>query len=311
MSDLPLDPLTRGRIGWLGETGAAWERSLPARLADLVLEWNLRLSDMPAGRGSNSYVRAVERADGTPAVLKLAVDDAGLAQQAAVLRAADGRGFARLYEYDGPRQALLLERLGPALRTSGRAVTDQLGVLADLLRVAWQVPLEIAPEVVAGDDKASGLHLLIVEFDEQLGGICPPAAKKQALAYAQARAADFDPAACVVVHGDPHPDNALASLEDPDSYRFVDPDGFRCDPGYDLGVVMRDWCAEFGALDRQDARALARTYCTQLATHAGVDEEVVWQWGFIERVSTGIYATALGSPEVGGPFLETAALLAD
>jgi len=311
MTELPLDPLTRGRIGWLGESGAAWERSLPELLADLVRDWDLRLSDMPPGRGSNSYVRAVERSDGTPAVLKLAVDDAGLAQQAAVLRAADGRGFARLYEYDGPRQALLLERLGPALRTSGMPATDQLGVLADLLRVAWQVPLQVAPEVVAGDDKASSLHQLIVEFDERLGGICPPAAKKQALAYAEARAAAFDPAACVVVHGDPHPDNALASLEDPGSYRFVDPDGFWCDPGYDLGVVMRDWCAELGALDRHDARALARTYCAQLATHADVDEDVVWQWGYIERVSTGIYATALGSPDVGKPFLETAALLAD
>ena len=311
MSELPLDLLTRRRIGWLGETGAAWERSLPELLADLVRDWDLRLTDMPAGRGSNSYVRAVERDDGTPAVLKLAVDDPGLARQAAVLRAADGRGFAKLYAYDGPRQALLLERLGPPLRSSGRAVTEQLGVLADLLRVAWQVPLEVAAEVSAGDDKASGPLQLIVEFDERLGGICPPAAKRQALAFAEARAAAFDPAACVVVHGDPHTDNALASLEDPGSYRFVDPDGFRCDPGYDLGVVLRDWCAEFGALDRPRARALARTYCSQLATHAEVDEDVVWQWGFVERVSTGLYATALGSPDVGGPFLETAALLAD
>ena len=311
MSDLPLDPLTRGRIGWLGETGAAWERSLPELITDLVREWDLRLTDMPAGRGSNSYVRAVKRADGTPAVLKLAVDDAGLPQQAAVLQAADGRGFARLYAYDGPRQALLLERLGPALRSSGRPVTEQLGVLADLLRVAWQVPLDIAPEVAPGDDKASGLHQLIVEFDERLGGICPPAAKAQALAYAETRAAAFDPDACVVVHGDPHPDNALATLHHPDSYRFVDPDGFRCEPGYDLGVALRDWCAELGALDRTGARALARTYCTQLGTHAEVDPEVVWQWGFIERVSTGLYATALGSPDVGRPFLETAALLAD
>jgi streptomycin 6-kinase len=266
---------------------------------------------MPAGRGSNSYVRAVERADGTAAVLKLAVDDAGLAQQAAVLRVAEGRGFARLYAYDGPRQALLLERLGPPLRTSGRAVTEQLGVLADLLRVAWQVPLEVAMSVAPGEDKASSLLRLIVEFDEQLGGICPPAAKRRALAYAEARAAAFDPAACVVVHGDPHPDNALSSLDDPDSYRFVDPDGFRSEPGYDLGVVLRDWCAEFGALDRSRARSLARTYCAQLASHSGVDEDVVWQWGFIERVSTGLYATALGSPDVGRPFLETAALLVD
>jgi streptomycin 6-kinase len=311
MSELPLDPLTRGRIGWLGESGAAWQRGLPDLLADLLREWELRLSDMPAGRGSNSYVCAVERADGTPAVLKLAVDDDGLAQQAAVLHAADGRGFARLYAYDAPRQALLLERLGPPLRVSGRAVTGQLGILADLLRVAWQVPLEIAPPVAPGEDKASGLHRLIVEFDDQLGGICPPPAKKQALAYAETRAAAFDPAGCVVVHGDPHPDNALSSLQDQDSYRFVDPDGFRCEAGYDLGVALRDWCAELGFLDRREARTLARTYCSELASRAGEDEDVVWQWGFIERVSTGLYATALGSPGVGRPFLQTAALLAD
>lgn len=311
MSGLPLDPLTRGRIGSLGDAGAAWERALPDLLAEVVREWDLRLTEMPAGRGSNSYVRAVDRADGTPAVLKLVVDDAGLAEQVAVLRAADGRGYARLFAYDPTRRALVLERLGPPLRSSGKPVREQLGILADLLRVAWQVPLEIAPPVPAGDDKASGLHRLIEEIDERLGGICPPAAKTQALAYAEARAAAFDPTTCVVVHGDPHSDNALATLADPASYRFVDPDGFRCDPGYDLGVVLRDWCAELAALDRAAARALARTYCSEIASHASLDADVVWQWAFVERVSTGLYATALGSPDVGRPFLETAALLAD
>ena len=36
------------------------------------------------------------------------------------------------------------------------------------------------------------------------------------------------------------------------------------------------------------------------------DPEAVWQWGFIERVSTGLYVTSFGAERVGRPVLGTA-----
>jgi streptomycin 6-kinase len=37
-----------------------------------------------------------------------------------------------------------------------------------------------------------------------------------------------------------------------------------------------------------------------LATLTGVDETAIWEWGFIERVSTGLLATELGMAEAPG-----------
>ena len=43
---------------------------------------------------------------------------------------------------------------------------------------------------------------------------------------------------------------------------------------------------------------------------AGDDEDRVWRWGFVERVTTGLYLPWFGSAEESGRFLATAALLA-
>jgi streptomycin 6-kinase len=120
----------------------------------------------------------------------------------------------------------------------------------------------------------------------------------------------FDLDRCVVVHGDPHPGNALrAATSRPGAesgFVFVDPDGFLAEPAYDLGVVLRDWCPQLLA---GDAKSVARRYCALLAEHSGVDETAIWEWGFLERVSTGLFVLAFGAGDVARPFLETAELL--
>jgi streptomycin 6-kinase len=116
----------------------------------------------------------------------------------------------------------------------------------------------------------------------------------------------------VVVHGDPHPANALR-VKTPrvgaePGFVFVDPDGFLAEPAYDLGVVLRGWCPELLA---GDAPTVARRYCQLLARHTGVDAQAIWEWGFIERVSSGLYAWAFGAEALGRPLLTTAELLLD
>ena len=100
-----------------------------------------------------------------------------------------------------------------------------------------------------------------------------------ALRHAERRARAFDVDRRVVVHGDPHPGNALrvpaGRAGSGSGFVFVDPDGFLADPGYDLGVVLRGWCGELTA---GDPAALARRYCRLLAGRTGVEEDAVWEW---------------------------------
>jgi streptomycin 6-kinase len=159
-------------------------------------------------------------------------------------------------------------------------------------------------------NKAASLAELVTGFWEELDHPCPERIVVQALRCAEQRAGSFDPDRCLVVHGDPHPANALAVLTPragaDSGYVFVDPDGFIGDPAYDLGVILRDWCSQLLA---GHATKLAQQYCALLADHTGMDATAIWEWGYLERVSTGLYALSLGAEDLARPYLTTAEAL--
>ena len=305
-----LQPLTRHRVAAMGAEGADWTATLPEVVAGLERDWSITVVRGLPG-GSASYVARVRQADGSPAVLKVALDDEGWPAQVATLERAAGRGYARLLRSDPARRAVLLEALGPSLAARGRSVPDQLRCLADTLALAWQDPGQTQP--APGQDKASGLARGIRQAWHRLDRPCSARVVDQALVYAERRATEAG-RDLVVVHGDPHPGNLLA-VEAPrpgadTGSVFVDPDGFVADRAYDLGVALRDWSS---SLRGPDARTVAESYCTVLAEHTGVDAQRIWEWGFLERVSTGLYVLdVVGAPDrVARPFLDSAERLLD
>lgn len=161
--------------------------------------------------------------------------------------------------------------------------------------------------ITPATEKTTQLGKLVGRLWESLGRPCSKRVRDQALAYSTSRAAAFDIDRCVVAHGNPHPGNALRVLTPragaESGFVFVDPDGFLADPAYDLGVVLRDWSPQLLA---GDTSALARRYCRLLAAETGVDETAIWEWGFLERVSTGLYTMQFAGPNLYRPFLETA-----
>lgn len=303
-----LQPLTRHRLAALGAEGAEWTAALPGLLAALEREWSVTVERGLPG-GSASFVARVRTADGGRAVVKVAVTAEGWSEQVATLAHADGRGYVRLLRSDPGRRAVLLEDLGSAVSRRGLTVPDQLRVLADTLALAWQNPGERLPL----PDKATALARGIRQAWDRLDRPCPVRVVDQALAYAERRAAEAD-RDLVVVHGDPHPDNLLTvPMPRPGAetgFVFVDPEGFLADRAYDLGVALRDWSSR---LLGPDARAVADGWCAVLAERSGVDAQRIWEWGFLERVSTGLYVLdVVGAPDrVARPYLDSAARLLD
>ena len=59
-----------------------------------------------------------------------------------------------------------------------------------------------------------------------------------------------------------------------------------------------------------DPVELAGRYCRLLAEHTGIDRTAIGEWGFLERVSSGLHILELGRPDLAAPFLETAERLA-
>lgn len=286
--------------------------ALPGVLAELCEGWSLRLGRALPG-GSASYLTAVVRADGTDAVLKVALPEVDVAAHAAVLRVADGRGQVRVLEVEPAHGALLLERLGRSLAQSGLGVEEQLDALAGTLRRVWLAP--DPPALDATPDAASGTGRSLVDriraFDAQVPGALSPAVLEHARSLAEEVSAP-GPDDLVLAHGDPHPGNLLrVRAPRPGAetgWCFVDPDPVVADRAHDLGVTVRDFSATLLA-DPEDAAGRLWSWCRRVAEPSGVDPRRVWAWGLLERVSTGLYVTSFGAPRVGAPFLRSAALL--
>lgn len=304
-----LPDAVRSKVESLGAPGAAWLAALPEVLTELAQQWQLELG-APAGGGTSSYVVRATTADGLDAVVKVSLPDPTFGRQARTLIAAEGQGYVRLLAYDAERSAVLLEALGPTLAETDRSPEGQIEIMCDLLLAAWRSPV---PEDGAAYDKAASLHRLVSRLAARPGSPMPAHAVDRALEYAECRSAAFDPPRCVVVHGDPAPQNTLRTraprLGAPGGFVFVDPDGFVGDPAYDLGVVLRGWGEQLLAADAGQAPAAAWRWCRLIAGRADADEQAVWEWGFLERVSTGLYAWSFGAHDLARPFIKSAGAL--
>ena len=117
-------------------------------------------------------------------------------------------------------------------------------------------------------------------------------------------ASAFDPTSAVLVHGDAHGWNTLDAGAG--RCKLVDPEGVWSEPAHDLAVPIREYNepllgGDTSRLVRERAEQLAR-WCD-----VDVDAEAVWQWGFIERVSTGLVNLRDFDNDDGHAFLEVAA----
>ena len=285
--------VVRNKAEVLGESG--WLEALPDVLSALERVWSLQLG-APFPDATEAYVTRVILEDGTPAVLKLLIprDNDATRHEVAVLERCAGEGCVTLLRSAVPLGALLLERLGPSLHDLGMPVERRHEILCDTARAVWRPATDL--DLTTGEEKAQMLAGLIVEWWDQLERPCTRRAVDHALECAERRAAAYDPSRAVLVHGDVHEWNALWAGE---GFKLVDPDGLLAEPEYDLGIIMREDPLELLLGDPRDRAAM-------LAGRTGLDAEAVWEWGVLERVSTGLLGTSVGLQPVATQMLRAA-----
>jgi streptomycin 6-kinase len=290
--------LVRERVAAEGGSAAGWLADLPALVASIERDWDV-VAGPPFGESTEAYVCAATRADGTPAVLKLTIPRPGdaFATEATALRLADGRGCARLLCDDPDRQALLLERLGRTLHDVGLPLGRRHDVLCAAARRVWR-PVPPGSGLPTGAAKARRLATSVVARWEELGRPCSERAVADAVAAAASRERAHDDERAVLVHGDVHEWNAL---ESGDGFTLVDPDGLVAEPELDLGVMLREDPVELVAGDPWD-----RAHALVARCGGGLDPTAVWEWGVVERVSTGLLATQIGLQPFGRQTLAAA-----
>jgi streptomycin 6-kinase len=294
-----VNPTVKARLADLGDVGAAWLSDLENTLAALAFEWSCTIGDSIDG-GSGSFVAEAIDREGRPAIVKVSIPEgaegyAGFARQLEALEL--GRGsFVEVFEVSSRHRALLFERLGPNLATFGYSVEQQIGIIGSRLPSVWRSVPDTCG-LPTGEQQARGLRDFILDHSARLQLPLAPHVIARALTYIDRRLAAFNRSTSVLVHGDAHPANVLAtgSSCEPSGIEFklIDPEGLISEPAHDLAIPLRDWSLEM--LDG-DPVALGRTWAERLGRCAGVDPQAIWEWAFVERVSTGLLLMHLGDP---------------
>jgi streptomycin 6-kinase len=116
-----------------------WLEGLPTVVQKLNHQWQLTPDASLGGEEpSCSYVEAVRRADGTPAVLKISMPHMEQEHEADGLRFWNGDSTVRLLESDGELYAMLLERCQPGTTLRALDESEQDVVISGLLRRLWR-----------------------------------------------------------------------------------------------------------------------------------------------------------------------------
>ena len=294
---IELPAVVRNRALAAGEE--RWIDELPELVASIARDWEIEIGAQ-FDEGTEALVAEAVMADGTLAILKVLVPrSAGVADhEATVLRFAAGVGCPLLYRDDPDRGALLMERLGPSLFRLGLPYEQRLPILCDAASVIWRPAA--GSGLPTGAEKAAWLIDFIAETWNELDEPCSARTIEHALACAQRRLDAHDDERAVLVHGDVQQWNALRAG---DGFKLVDPDGLLAEPEYDLGVILREDPDEPLAADPEAASRW-------MAERCGLDAVAIFEWGVVERVSTGLSATKIDLQPVGRQMLALADRLA-
>ena len=279
----------------VADGNAAWLDELPSLVKSLAQDWSLTIGATLRG-GHAALVVEASLAEGTAAVLKIGVPGTrrDLGFEAAALRLADGDGCASLLRDDLDRDALLLERLGPALYDVVPDPATRHDMLCDVAARLWR-PVGPDVDLPTGADKARQYADLLPRLWEETRRACSQETVDDALECMDRRRRAHDDRRAVLVHGDVHDLNALQAADG--CFKLVDPGGLRAEPACDLGTIVR--CNPDSG-DDLPARA------ERLASRTGVDATAIWEWGTIHRVVGGLYSRSIGFQPFGDLLLAEA-----
>lgn len=243
----------------------AWLESLPARVQELEDRWGLTLDAPLNGEEPTcSYVEAVRRLDGTPAVLKISMPHMEQEHEADGLRFWNGDPTVRLLESDDEIGAMLLERCQPGTSLRVLDECEQDIVISDLLRQLWRpMPtLHRFRPLTALTEYWSNETLAAVERWPDRGLVCEGLRVFRDLPHSTTTS--------VLLATDLHAGNVLRSERKP--WLVIDPKPFVGDPAYDGTQHLFNCTARLRSNPNYTIR--------RLADLLGVDHERLRLWTF-------------------------------
>jgi len=266
--NLNLPPIFVKNITQAFPNSADWLAELPSILAAASRRWDLTLGE--PFLLSYNYVCAADRADGTPAVLKIGVPNHELTSEINTLRVYDGQGACRLLEADAEAGMLLLERLKPG---------TMLTTLEDDEK-ATEIAADVMGNIQRLMPEGEGFLSLRGWFDELKklrprfgGGTGPFPERTVGIVEGLLGELFAEDRPQVLLHGDFHHFNILLSER---GWLVIDPKGVVGPAEYEAGPLLTNPWDKMP----EEAEAIRRTRrrIAILVERLGFDRQRLWAW---------------------------------
>lgn len=214
-----------------GSLGKQWLNDLPQIIGELSEKWRLAVGK-PFENLSYNFVAPGVFADGGEAVLKIALplNNPEIFNESNYLQIQNGKGAARVLDFDEPRRAMLLEKLNPGkhLKNIFRENESQTVEIAiDLMKKLLRKPPTDSEFILL--EKWFGNF-----FERARNTIFPPDHLRKTQKI-------FDKLNCsekFLIHGDFHHENILSAEREP--FLIIDPKGVIGNIGYEIAVFLNN-----------------------------------------------------------------------
>lgn len=273
------------------------------RLTRAADTWALTLGEPYLDVYPGNVVYRCTLADGTPAVIKTEPyrpDDDEFMPGVESMLLYDGRGMARVLEFDRDERVVLMERVVPG-------------------ETLWTAPIDLALEAAASvmaklrmpppDDSFPNVrayHRAWPNHRRVYGGPGPIDVDVFELAERLFLELCDSSEGPVVLHGDLHYGNLLSS--DREGWVAIDPKGLSGEPCYEVGDLFRNRVDEL--YEASDPVAAMRRRVEMLADLTGFDRERIRLWSFAQAVLSEVW-TADDPRRAGDVDMRAARLLND
>ncbi|WP_460070095.1 aminoglycoside phosphotransferase family protein [Streptomyces sp. YKOK-I1] len=274
----------------LGETapsGDDWLEKLPETAGQAVVLRELTVERVQVPGGRSSLVVLVRRADGTPAVLKLAPPRFRPEAERAALAHWGGLGAVQLLDGPVTEGVLLLERLHPDVSVRSLPEAKALLEAAGTLRRLWVEP-------PAGGGGAGGFETVAERTGRQAEAMRASAGGEVVALVDAALAARAEllaaPPEHRLLHGTFRQSKVLAAERTP--WLAVGPDPVVGECAFDLARLVRDRVEDL--IGSPSGAATTRRRVRKLADSLELDQERVRGWTLFRAVESGVRALRVG-----------------
>lgn len=263
--------------------GRAWLAGLPAIVEACAEAWELKLGEPYSGGKVGLALRA-ERADGTPAVLKVNFPSRDSAHEAAALAHWEGDGAVHLLEHDPAHAALLIERCDPGGQLSDVPDEDEANtVAARLLSKIWRPPPEPHSFARLEDEAALRAQELPARWKALRRPFERSLLDAAVAAYTELGNSQPDRVVC---HQDFHGGNVLRATRAP--WLAIDPKPLIGERAFDTSWLLRDRRASTASEAHPHRRMRRRL--DLLSAQLDLDRERMRAWGVARAVAWGLDA---------------------